>query len=92
MEICSMREANRPLVAERINDCRHSIIVNNVGWFLEGSCASSHSAPVNKIDIGKVCVERAASWQTCFFARAWGSMSPHLKKESVGQRSLGNDG
>lgn len=55
-----------PLVAERINYCRHSIAVNNVARFLGRSCASSHGMPVNTIDIGNVHVERAASGPTFF--------------------------
>src|SRR3954451_10744347 len=67
---------DRPLVAERIDDGRHSITVNNVGWFLEGSCSSSNGAPVNKIDIGNVYVERAASWQTRF-------QRPHHRNDRI---------
>ena len=52
---------DRPLVAKRINYCRHSITVNSVALFLERSCASTHGEPMHEIDIGNVYVERATS-------------------------------
>jgi hypothetical protein len=57
---------DRPLVAERINHCRHSVAVDNVARFLDRSRTGFHGTPVNNIDVGDVHIERAASWLTLF--------------------------
>ena len=70
---------DRPLVAKRINHSGHSIALNSAGWFLDGSCASIYGAPVNKIDIGHVNIECAASWLTPF-------EGPHHRNDRVAMR------
>jgi hypothetical protein len=45
---------DRPLVAERINHCRHSVTVDNVARFLDRSRACFHGTPVNDVDVGDV--------------------------------------
>ena len=58
--------SDRPLVAKRIDHGRHSVAVHHFAWLLNRSCAGRYGAPVNKINIGNVHIERAAGGLTTF--------------------------
>src|SRR4051794_16351166 len=58
--------SDRPVVSERVNHCRHPVAVDNVARFLDRSRARFYGTTVNKVDVGDVPVECAASWLPLF--------------------------
>ena len=54
------------MVDERIDHRRHSVAREILPWLLNRSYAGRYGAPVNKINIGEVHIERATDGLTTF--------------------------